>query len=80
MQQALELSKSYAGKPGIPRILATAGIHPHEAQFANQAALQKLDDLLADPDVWPWVRSVSIIIMTTRRASSRSRLSRSKWK
>jgi TatD DNase family protein len=51
MQQALELSKSYAGKPGIPRILATAGIHPHEAQLADQAALQKLDDLLADPDV-----------------------------
>jgi TatD DNase family protein len=51
MQQALELSKSYAGKPGIPRILATAGIHPHEAQLAGEAALQKLDGLLADPDV-----------------------------
>ncbi len=51
MQQALELSKSYAGKPGVPRILATAGIHPHEAQFADEAALQKLDGLLADPDV-----------------------------
>ena len=51
MQQALELSKRYAGKPGVPRILATAGIHPHEAQLADQAALQKLDGLLADPDV-----------------------------
>jgi TatD DNase family protein len=51
MQQALELSRSYAGKPGIPRILATAGIHPHEAQLADQAALQKLDGLLANPDV-----------------------------
>jgi TatD DNase family protein len=51
MQQALELSKSYAGKPGIPRILATAGIHPHEAQLADEAALQKLDGLLASPDV-----------------------------
>ena len=51
MQQALELSKSYAGRPGIPRILATAGIHPHEAQLAAPAALQKLDDLLADPEV-----------------------------
>jgi TatD DNase family protein len=51
MQQALELSKSHAGKPGIPRILATAGIHPHEAQLADEAALQKLDGLLADPDV-----------------------------
>jgi TatD DNase family protein len=51
MQQALELSKSYAGKPGVPRILATAGIHPHEAQLADHAALQKLDGLLANPDV-----------------------------
>ena len=51
MQQALELSRSYAGKPGMPRILATAGIHPHEAQLADQAALEKLDDLLANPDV-----------------------------
>ena len=51
MQQALELSRSYAGKPGIPRILATAGIHPHEAQLADQAALEKLDGLLANPEV-----------------------------
>jgi TatD DNase family protein len=55
MQQALELSRRYAAKPGIPRdiprILATAGIHPHEAQLADPAALEKLDDLLAAPDV-----------------------------
>ncbi len=51
MQQALELSRSYAGKPGIPRILATAGVHPHEAQLASPAALEKLDHLLADPEV-----------------------------
>jgi TatD DNase family protein len=51
MQQALELSKSYAGKPGIPRILATAGIHPHEAQLASPAALKKLDGLLDSPEV-----------------------------
>jgi TatD DNase family protein len=51
MQQALELSKRYAGKPGIPRILATAGIHPHEAQLASPAALQKLDGLLDNPEV-----------------------------
>jgi TatD DNase family protein len=55
MQQALELSRRYAGKPGIrsgiPRILATAGIHPHEARLADRAALEKLDGLLGDPDV-----------------------------
>jgi TatD DNase family protein len=51
MHQALDLSRSYAGKPGIPRILATAGIHPHEAQLADKPALDKLDDLLASPEV-----------------------------
>jgi TatD DNase family protein len=51
MQQALELSRSCAGKPGIPRVLATAGIHPHEALLADPAALAKLDDLLVNPDV-----------------------------
>jgi TatD DNase family protein len=51
MQQALELSRSYAGKPGIPRILATAGVHPHEAQLASPAALEKLDNLLAEQEV-----------------------------
>ncbi len=51
MHQALELSRSYAGKPGIPRLLATAGIHPHEAQLADHAALEKLDDLLGSPEV-----------------------------
>jgi TatD DNase family protein len=51
MQQALELSRNYAGKPGVPRVLATAGIHPHEAQLADQAALEKLDGLLAGPEV-----------------------------
>ena len=51
MQQALELSQSYAGKADRPRILATAGIHPHEAQLADRAALEKLDDLLANPEV-----------------------------
>jgi TatD DNase family protein len=55
MHQALELSRAYACKPGVPRsvprILATAGIHPHDAQLADPAALSKLDHLLADPDV-----------------------------
>ena len=51
MQQALELSRKYAGKPETPRILATAGIHPHEANLADQAALEKLDQLLTSPDV-----------------------------
>jgi TatD DNase family protein len=51
MHQARDLSRQYAGRPGIPRILATAGIHPHEAQFATQEALGKLDELAQDPNV-----------------------------
>jgi TatD DNase family protein len=51
MHQARDLSREYAGRPGIPRILATAGIHPHEAQFATAAALEKLEELAADPQV-----------------------------
>jgi TatD DNase family protein len=51
MEQALELSQKYAGRPEVPRILATAGIHPHEAHLANQPALTKLDGLAANPGV-----------------------------
>jgi TatD DNase family protein len=51
MQQALELSRGYAGRSGVPRILATAGIHPHEAQQADEAAYSKLDGLLGEPEV-----------------------------
>ncbi len=51
MHQALELAGSYAGRHGIPRILATAGIHPHEAQLADEAAFCKLDSLLKRPEI-----------------------------
>lgn len=51
MHRALELSRTYADKPETPRILASAGVHPHEAQLADEAALAKLDNLLQQPDV-----------------------------
>jgi TatD DNase family protein len=51
MQQALDLSRRYAGRPGVPRILASAGIHPHEAQLADQSALEKLEGLAAEASV-----------------------------
>jgi TatD DNase family protein len=51
MHRALELSRAYADKPETPRILASAGVHPHEAQLADDAALAKLDNLLQQPDV-----------------------------
>jgi TatD DNase family protein len=51
MHRALELSREYAGKPETPRILASAGVHPHEAQLANEAALTKLNNLLQEPEI-----------------------------
>jgi TatD DNase family protein len=51
MHRALEISCAYAGKPETPRILASAGVHPHEAQLADAAALVKLDDLLQQAGV-----------------------------
>ena len=51
MHRALELSRAYAGKPGTPRILASAGVHPHEAQLCDEAALTKLNNLLQEPEV-----------------------------
>lgn len=51
MHRALELSREYAGKPETPHILATAGVHPHEAQLCDEAALSKLNNLLREPEV-----------------------------
>ena len=51
MHQALDLARRYAGTPGVPRIYASAGVHPHEAQLANEAAYARLNDLLEQPEV-----------------------------
>lgn len=51
MHRALDLSRAYSGKPETPRILASAGVHPHEAQLADKTALEKLDHLLQQPEV-----------------------------
>jgi TatD DNase family protein len=51
MHRALEISREYAGQPGIPRIWASAGIHPHEARLADDAACSRLDSLLQEPEV-----------------------------
>lgn len=51
MHRALDLSRAYAGRPETPCIYASAGIHPHEAQLANETALDKLNGLLQQPEV-----------------------------
>lgn len=51
MHQALDLVRHYAGRPEIPRLYASAGIHPHEASLATPETLDKLDQLLTEPEV-----------------------------
>jgi TatD DNase family protein len=51
MHQALDLCRQFNGQPGIPRLYASAGIYPHATPEANDAALAKLDRLLAEPEV-----------------------------
>jgi len=55
MQQALEICREFNARAdsgaGLPRLYASAGIYPHNTEEANDAALQKLDALLAEPEV-----------------------------
>jgi TatD DNase family protein len=54
MHQARDLCRQFNGlreKGGLPRLYASAGIYPHSTTEADDAALAKLDALLADPDV-----------------------------
>lgn len=51
MHRALELSREYASNPSMPQILVSAGIHPHEAELADQAALDRLNALAVEPEV-----------------------------
>lgn len=51
MHRALEISREYAGRPDTPTIWASAGIHPHEARLADEAAYDQLDRLLQEPEI-----------------------------
>jgi TatD DNase family protein len=55
MHQALEICREFNARPesgaGLPRLYASAGIYPHATEQADEAALQKLDGLLAEPEV-----------------------------
>lgn len=51
MHRALEISREFVGRAGVPKIWASAGIHPHEASLADDAAFSKLDGLLQEPEV-----------------------------
>ena len=49
MHRARDLAVKYAGSGAAPRIVASAGIHPQEANQATPEALAKLHELAADP-------------------------------
>ncbi|MFZ0745773.1 MAG: TatD family hydrolase [Terracidiphilus sp.] len=51
MHQALDICRQFNGQPGMPRIFASVGIYPHNTPEADEAALAKLDNLLAEPEV-----------------------------
>lgn len=51
MHRALDVARAYARREGVPKIYATAGVHPHEARLISEAALLKLDGLLCEEGV-----------------------------
>lgn len=51
MHQAFDLCRQMNGKPGLPRLFASAGVYPHNTPEIDDAVLAKLDDLLAEPEV-----------------------------
>jgi TatD DNase family protein len=51
MHQARDLCREFNGRAGMPRLYASAGIYPHNTTEADEAALAKLDGLLAEPEV-----------------------------
>ncbi len=51
MHRALDLCREYAGRTDVPRLYATAGVHPDEAASLDDTALDKLSKLLAAPEV-----------------------------
>lgn len=51
MHRGLEVCRQFNGRPGIPKLFASAGVYPHNTPEADEAALDKLDKLLAEPEV-----------------------------
>jgi TatD DNase family protein len=51
MQQALDICRQFNGQLNLPRLFASAGVYPHNTHEADDAALAKLDGLLAEPEV-----------------------------
>ena len=50
----IQLAEKYSGKAEYPEIWASIGIHPHEAQLANDAAYSQLEQWARHPRVIAW--------------------------
>ena len=51
MEQALRICREFNGRPGMPRLYASAGVYPHSTPEIDDAVLVRLDGLLAEPEV-----------------------------
>jgi TatD DNase family protein len=51
MHGALDICRQFNGQPNTPRLYASAGVYPHNTHEADAAVLEKLDNLLAEPEV-----------------------------
>jgi TatD DNase family protein len=50
----IRLAENYSGKPEYPEIWASVGVHPHEANLANDAAYARLQQWARHPRVIAW--------------------------
>src|SRR6202795_4133922 len=50
----IKLAEKYDGKPEYPRVWASVGIHPHEANLANEAADSQMLQWAKHPKVIAW--------------------------
>jgi len=50
----IQLAEKYSGKPEYPAIWASVGIHPHEANLADDAAYARLEQWSRHPKVIAW--------------------------
>jgi TatD DNase family protein len=51
MHRALDLTRQYSNHPRMPRLVASAGVHPHQASLLDESAMKKLRGLAAQPEV-----------------------------
>jgi TatD DNase family protein len=51
MHRALDLTRQYANHPRMPRLVASAGVHPHHADRVDRTVLETLESLAAQPEV-----------------------------